>query len=160
MYVCVCVCVCGFEWSQLCGTHCNDNQSELIQNQSGFDGSTVYPGEQSRLCVCVCVCMCMWLWECVCAHTSQPHCALHLLLIAQMVSQNLFFDVFSTCTQKLLFHRHENDRNVWKVFEFELKWSKKSIKKLSLCHFLGEILAAYRISFLCLQIYPQKFCRS
>lgn len=112
------------------------------------------------VCVYVRACLCMWLWECVCAHTSQLHCALHLLLIAQMVSQNLFFDVFSTCTQKLLFHRHENDRNVWKVFEFELKWSKKSIKKLSLCHFLGEILAAYRISFSCLQIYPQKFCCS
>lgn len=55
--VCFCVCVCGLEWSQLCGAHCNDSQSELIQNQSGFDGSTVYPREQSALCACVCVCI-------------------------------------------------------------------------------------------------------
>lgn len=47
------MCVCGFEWSQLCAAHCNDSQSEVIQNQSGFDGSMVYPGEKSCLCVCV-----------------------------------------------------------------------------------------------------------
>lgn len=93
--VCLGVCVCGFEWSQLCGTHGNDSQSELIQNQSGSDG---YPGEQSALCVCACVSVCK------CAHLFKPYSALHLLFIAQMARQNPFFDINIYAYTEFAFH--------------------------------------------------------
>lgn len=104
--MCVCLCVCGLEWSQLCGTHCNDSQSELIQNQSGFDGTMIYPGlggwgwgGGTLVCVYACGCVSVYVRT-----TLNLHSALHLLLIAQMVWQNLAFDVFSICILKLLTH--------------------------------------------------------
>lgn len=74
------------------------------------------------------VVVCAYACGCVSVYARTPlnlNSALHLLLIAQMVWQNLAFDVFSICILKLLTH---TDVKMWTSRNVIYVWFKKKEK--------------------------------